>query len=73
VYRPQDRVRLARHVDDLGAGTEGVVVGAYRREPPTYLVTLEDGQQRALAADDLELIESTEERKHNRFRDDSSR
>jgi hypothetical protein len=71
--RAATQVRLARHVEDLAAGTEGGVVGAYRREPPTYLVTFEDGQQRALAAYDLELIESTEEQKHNRFREDSSR
>ena len=43
-FKPRQRVRLVREVPPVGAGSEGVVIGYYNREPPTCVVAFDGGR-----------------------------
>ena len=51
-----DRVRLTEHFQGIPKGTEGVVFGFYRDEPPRYAVGF-DGPARQVPPECLEKVE----------------
>ena len=59
-FKPRQRVRLVRDIPPVGAGSDGVVIGYYNREPPTYVVSFEQGLLSDRAPDDLVSSEEPE-------------
>jgi hypothetical protein len=52
-FKPRERVRLARDVPPVDAGSEGVVIGYHNSQPLTYVVAFEEGMLSGLSPDDL--------------------
>ena len=50
------RVRLRRRFGDAASGTEGVVIGYYRKDPPAYAVAIA-GKSVELPPDYLEAVD----------------
>ena len=55
VYRVGTRIRLTCDVGGAKAGSEGIVIGYYRKEPPAYCVTI-DGRPTVVPPTQLEVL-----------------
>jgi hypothetical protein len=58
-YGVGTHVRLRRSFGGIVSGSEGVVIGFYRREPPAYAVTI-GGKSVEIPPDYLEAIDARE-------------
>ena len=52
-FKPRQRVRLVRDVLPVASGSEGVVIGYHKCDPPTFVLAFEEGLLSDLSADDL--------------------